>query len=117
MHPVMFPAMHPLRSALLALALCASPGLAMAQDAAPQGDRIFLIDASEGYGVDTCLAAGSACGQAMADAWCRVHDYQQAVGFGAVASDAAGGVSAAANVRTACYGTTCQDAVAITCTR
>ncbi|QFR31864.1 hypothetical protein [Ancylobacter sp. TS-1] len=106
-----------LRSVLLALALCAAPGLAMAEETAPQGDRIFLIDASEGYGIDACLATGSACGQAMADAWCRVHDYTQAVGFGAVANDAANGVGAEANMRTACFGSTCQDAVAITCTR
>lgn len=115
------PAIHfpfrALRAAAFALSLCTIPGLAMAGEDAAQGDRIFLIDASEGYGVDACLASGSACGQAMANAWCRVHDYAEAVGFGAVATDATGGVSTAANVRTACYGSTCQDAVAITCTR
>lgn len=106
-----------LRSTLLALAFCAAAGPAMAQEAGAQGERIFLIDASEGYGIDTCLASGSACGQAMADAWCRVHDFTQAVGFGAVANDAVSGVGAEANMRTACFGNTCQDAVAITCTR
>lgn len=102
-----------LSAAILALALSMSPGLAFAGET----DGRFLIDASDGYGIDACIASGAACGQAMADAWCRVHDYERAIGFGAVKSDAVLGMVGGAPVRTACYGSKCQDAVAITCTR
>lgn len=102
-----------LRSAVLALALSMAPGLAFAGEA----DGMFLIDASDGYGIDTCIASGAVCGQAMADAWCRVHDYERAVNFGAAKSDAVPGTVGGAQALTACYGSQCQDAVAITCTR
>lgn len=109
----MLPAVRRLRSAILAAALCLAPGLALAGGA----DKLFLIDSSDGYGIDACIASGATCGQAMADAWCRVHDYERAVNFGTVKSDAVLGSVGTTPVRTACYGSNCQDSVAITCTR
>jgi len=79
--------MHPfprLRTALLAAMICV-PGLAFAQG---QATKIFIVDNSEGYGVDSCLASNGACGQAVANAWCRVNGYEQAVSYGRATSDA-----------------------------
>ncbi|TCK31493.1 hypothetical protein EV667_1603 [Ancylobacter aquaticus] len=104
-----------LRMSLLALTLTLAPGLAWADE----NTGIFSVDLSDGYGIDTCIASGAPCGQAMADAWCRVHDFTRATSFGVARSDAQAGLAnAAAPVRTAaCEGSACQGAVAITCAR
>lgn len=101
------------RSSLVAAFLLVVPALASAEGA----NNIFVVDNSDGYGVDTCLAAGGACGQAMADAWCRVHDFERAISFGKVKTDAITASVSTAPVRTACYGSSCADSVAITCTK
>lgn len=102
-----------LRPALLAFAatLAFAPTVASAADA----PNIFVVDMSDGYGIDTCVANGAACGQAIADAWCRVHDFDRASSFGRVKSDAHPLSSTAKAVRTACTGSSCPDSVAITC--
>lgn len=102
-----------LHTALVAGLLAFSPALATAQDAR----EIFVVDSSDGYGIDACVASGATCGQAMADAWCRVHDYERAVGFGKVKSDATISAVSTAPVRTACYGVGCAETVAITCSK
>ncbi len=102
-----------LRTALVAGLLALSPVMATAQDAR----EIFVVDSSDGYGIDACVASGATCGQAMADAWCRVHDYERAVGFGKVKSDATISAVSTAPVRTACYGAGCAETVAITCSK
>ncbi len=111
----MFTTVSPrLRSALLAATLVAVPGLALAAEPVRE---IFIVDSSDGYGIDACVASGAACGQAMADAWCRVHDFERATGFGKVKSDATVSAIGTAPVRTACYGAGCAETVAITCTK
>jgi hypothetical protein len=66
-----------------------------ASPAAAQTPTVFVIAASEGYGVGDCLAEGSACGQIIADAWCSAHGGARAVSFGpADAAGIAGGSSA-----------------------
>ncbi|MBD3753998.1 MAG: hypothetical protein IE935_16635, partial [Micrococcales bacterium] len=88
------------------LGVTPEPGaFATAQDAR----EIFIVDSSDGYGIDACVASGASCGQAMADAWCRVHDYERAVGFGKVKSDATISAVSTAPVRTACYGAGCAE--------
>ena len=94
-----------LRPALLAAALFLAPALAQAEKA----ESIFVVDMSDGYGIDSCVAAGGACGQAIADAWCRVHDFERAVSFGKVTNDALKVSLSAKAVRTT------SDTVAITC--
>lgn len=79
--------------------------------------RIFLIDSSDGYGVDGCLSAGAPCGERIATAWCRTHDYTRAIDFGRVANDAFTPISAGALARAECNGSTCPPMVAITCSR
>ncbi|MFG1364372.1 hypothetical protein [Xanthobacter versatilis] len=77
--------------------------------------RIFIIDNSDGYGIDRCLAAGAPCGERMAVAWCRSHDYSRAIDFGRVAETAL--TPARAAPPAACTGPLCPEAVAITCSR
>lgn len=102
------------RPALFALALSLAPGLAVAEES----NGIFLVDLSDGYGIDTCIASGAPCGQAMADAWCRVHDFSRATSFGMARTDATPVKARSTPLRTAaCEGRACQEAVAITCAR
>ncbi len=80
--------------------------------------RIFIIDNSDGYGVDSCLASGAPCGTRIAEAWCRTHDYAQAVDFGRVsATGTAFAPTGPAAPVAACTGTSCPETVAITCSR
>jgi hypothetical protein len=79
--------------------------------------RVFIITGDAGgYGVDRCLAAGAKCGAAAANAYCRTREFAQATSFskvdrdditGAIPTGATGG----------CQGPTCDDLVAIVCTR
>ncbi|MBS7541319.1 hypothetical protein [Ancylobacter lacus] len=102
-----------LRRALLAATLALTPALALADGQT----EMFVVDNSDGYGIDACVASGSSCGAAMAEAWCRVHDYSRVVSFGKVQSDAGKARLISANARTACNGGSCTDVVAITCGR
>lgn len=79
--------------------------------------RIFLIDSSDGYGVDACLAMGAPCGERVATAWCRAHNYDRAIDFGRVANDATTPISSGSAANTACHGPLCPPVVAITCSR
>ena len=79
--------------------------------------RIFLVDASDGYGIDRCLASGESCGAAAAAALCRAREYAKAVDFGRIdPSEITGGVPVGTQVK-ACEGSSCPDMVAITCSR
>src|SRR5215475_10513079 len=64
-----------LRSILLAAAvLAASPAFA-------QNIASFVVANDDGYGVDTCLQSGSACGQPVATAWCVANGYERSIDF------------------------------------
>jgi hypothetical protein len=77
---------------LFVVALGAGPlGQAQAADG-----NIFIIAATEGYGVEDCLAEGGECGRVVADAWCEAHGHGAAISFG-VASDVTGAIPAAAD--------------------
>lgn len=104
--------MHILRS----LVLAAAAGLSLAAAPALAETRIFIIDNSDGYGVDACLSSGAPCGEKIAVAWCRSHEYARALDFGRVAESPL----TPASVRTPesfCTGALCPEAVAITCAR
>lgn len=91
-------------------------GAALLSTAALADTRIFIIDNSDGYGVDSCLASGAPCGERVATAWCRSHDYARALDFGRVENEPL--VPAAAGApRAECSGPLCASAVAITCSR
>ena len=79
--------------------------------------RMFIIaNNADGYGVDRCLATSASCGAAIATAYCRTREFNQAVSYrkidkdnitGAVPSDAPG----------ECRGGDCDAYVAIECMR
>lgn len=84
--------------------------------------RIFLIENSDGYGVDTCLADGAPCGSQVANAWCRTHDYSQALDYGRLAvtgsTSSTDIMTIAGSAKTkACIGRGCEPVVAIACSR
>jgi hypothetical protein len=50
--------------------------------------RIFIIaNNSDGYGIDRCLASGANCGVAVATAYCKSRDFNQAASFRKVDHD------------------------------
>jgi hypothetical protein len=78
--------------------------------------RMFIIaNNANGYGVDRCLASGAACGAAIARAYCRSREFNQAVSYRKVdKNDITGAAPSAAG---GCRGTGCDEYVAIECMR
>ncbi|HRF07296.1 MAG TPA: hypothetical protein PL193_01435 [Xanthobacteraceae bacterium] len=98
---------------VFALAACflASASLAAAET------RTFVLDSSDGYGIDNCLMKGEACGKAMAAAVCQANQYASVIDFGRmdpteITGSVPGGVKGSQ-----CDGKPCPEKVAITCTR
>ncbi len=60
------------------------------------GDAVFLIPASDGYGVADCLVGGSECGTIVADAWCEAHGFSRAETFGLAVEEVTGSTEATA---------------------
>lgn len=93
-------------------------GLLLAGAPLAQADtRVFVIDNSDGYGVDGCLSSGAPCGERVASAWCRSHDYSRALEFGRVEDGPLRHAAAEATAEGVCPGPLCASAVAITCSR
>jgi hypothetical protein len=103
-----------MRSILAVLAF----GAAILNAASAQAERRMFIIANnaDGYGIDRCLASGASCGAAIASAYCRTREFNQAVSYrkvdkdditGAVPTGASGG----------CRVGTCEEFVAIECSR
>ncbi len=88
----------------------------VAASAAQAERRVFIIaNNADGYGVDRCLASGSACGAAAATAYCKSREFTQAVSFQKVDRDEITG--AIPTTSPACRGASCEEFVAIVCTR
>jgi hypothetical protein len=69
----------------------------------------FIIAASEGYGVEDCLAERSECGRVVADAWCEAHGHGASLSYG-LADDVTGAIQDAATHATgAPYVISCSD--------
>jgi hypothetical protein len=93
----------------LAAALCGN-GAAQAER------RIFIIaNNADGYGVDRCLATGATCGVAVATAYCKSRDFAQLQSFHKVDRDEITG--AVRGSSESCRGGSCDEFVAIECTR
>jgi hypothetical protein len=91
--------------------------LLLTVSAAQAERRIFIIsNHSDGYGVDRCLASGKPCGAAAANAYCKSREFAQAVSFQKVDKDEITG-AVPTNAGTTCRGATCDEYVAIVCTR
>ncbi len=79
--------------------------------------RMFIIASNaDGYGVDRCLSTGGACGDVVANSYCRSHDYTQAVSFRKVDRDDITGAIPSSGPGS-CKGAICDDFVAIECSR
>ena len=86
--------------------------------AAQAGERKMFIIANDadGYGIDRCLATGDRRGAAAANSYCKSHEFAEAASYSKVdrdeitASIPAGGAGG-------CKGPTCNDYVAIVCSR
>jgi hypothetical protein len=102
-----------MRSVIAALAVAAIMSVSVAH----AEKRMFIIaNLADGYGVDDCLANGSECGRAVANSYCRSHDYSQAVSFRNVdRGDITGAIPT--NVSSSCKGGSCDHLVAIECSR
>ena len=78
--------------------------------------RIFIIaNNSDGYVIDRCLATGAPCGAAAATAYCRSREFAQAGSFRKVDRDEITGAVPVGGA--ACNGGTCNEFVAIECSR
>jgi hypothetical protein len=67
----------------------------------------FIIAATDGYGVEVCLAEGGECGHVVADAWCEAHGHGAAISFG-LAEDVTGAIAGGGKAG-APYLVTCSD--------
>jgi hypothetical protein len=99
------------------LAVLTAATLVAALTPARAEKRFFIIANNAGdYGVDRCLANGSACGTAAATAYCQTHEFNKALSFRKIdRDDITGAIPTAGG--TGCKGTTCDEFVAIECTR
>jgi len=61
--------------------LAAALALILATPALAQNAASFVVANDDGYGVDTCLESGTACGQPIANSWCVANGYDHAIGF------------------------------------
>ena len=85
--------------------------------AAQAEKRVFVIaNNGDGYGVDRCLASGAACGEAAANAYCRSHEFGQALSYRKVDRDDITGAIPTSGPGT-CHGANCDDFVAIVCAK
>jgi hypothetical protein len=98
-----------LASITVAAVICASA-------AALAERRVFIIaNNADGYGVDRCLATGAPCGVAVATAYCKARDYAQAQSFHKVDREEITG--AVRSSSESCRGASCDEFVAIECSR
>jgi hypothetical protein len=99
------------------LAVLSVAALLAAMTPAQADKRIFIIaNNADGYGVDRCLANGASCGTAAATAYCRSHEFNQALSFRKIdRDDITGAIPTAGG--TGCRGASCDEFVAIECTR
>ena len=79
--------------------------------------RLFIIaNNADDYGVDRCLASGRPCGEAVANSYCHSHEFAQALSFHKVDRDDITGAIPSSGPGS-CHGSTCDDFVAIECSR
>jgi hypothetical protein len=77
--------------------------------------RIFIVaNNADGYGVDRCLASGERCGTAAATAYCKSRSFAQAVSFRQIDRDE---ITGAIPANGGCKGNSCDQYVAIECSR
>jgi len=116
LHAALFPAHLPLGLPMRTIFAIAFTSAVLASTFAAQAEkRVFIIGNDAGYGVDHCLANGGRCGSAAATAFCRGHEFRQAVSYRKVDRDDITGT--VPTDRGACRGGTCTNFLAIECAR
>ena len=96
--------------------MIALAALALAASSAQAERRIFIIaNNGDGY-CDRCLAGSQPCGVPAAAAYCKSKDFQQAVSYQKVGKDEITGAIPTTTTQT-CRGGTCDQYVAIVCSR
>jgi hypothetical protein len=79
--------------------------------------RLFIIaNDADDYGVDRCLASGAACGETVANSYCRTREFAQALSYRKVDRDDITGAIPTSGPG-ACKSGTCDNFVAIECSR
>ena|ERR1700733_583616 len=79
--------------------------------------RMFIIaNDADGYGIDQCLLSGAACGDTVANSYCRAHEFSQALWFRKVDRDDITGAIPTEGPGS-CKGGSCDNFVAIECSR
>ena len=79
--------------------------------------RMFIIaNDADGYGIDQCLSSGAACGETVANTYCRAHEFAQALSFRKVDRDDITGAIPTEGPGS-CKSGSCDDFVAIECSR
>jgi hypothetical protein len=102
-----------MRYLLAALTFCAALYFNVSAQAEK---RTFIVaNNADGYGIDRCLATGAACGAAAAAAYCRSREYSQAASYRRLDRDEITGAVPAGG--TGCSGPSCNEFVAIECSR
>ena len=102
-----------MRTVLVSLATLVCVGLASSAQAER---RMFIIANDAAYGVDTCLAKGDKCGAAAANAYCQARQFAAATSYRKVDRDEITGAIPTGGTG-GCSGASCDDLVAIVCTR
>lgn len=97
------------------IAAAMGAALLLGAGAAHADKRVFIVaNNGDGYGVDRCLAASAACGEAAANSYCRSHEYGQALSYRKVDRDDITGAIPISGPGACRH---CDDFVAIECTR
>ncbi len=98
-----------------AIAACAAISVLLGAASAQAERRVFIIaNDGDGYGVDNCLASGSSCGAAVANSYGHAREFAQATSFRKVDRD---DITGAIPTGTSCHGNSCDNFVAIECSR
>ena len=102
-----------MRSVIAAMAIA----VIMSGAAAHAEKRLFILaNPADGYGVDSCLSTGAACGKTVANSYCHSHQFAKADSFRKVGRDDITG-AIPADATGACKGGGCDHFVAIECSR
>jgi hypothetical protein len=101
----------------LLIASSAIAAVLLTAAAAHAEKRMFIIaNDADGYGVDRCLSSGAPCGETVANTYCRAHEFAQAVSYRKVDRDDITGAIPTSGPGS-CKGDSCDDFVAIECSR
>jgi hypothetical protein len=100
----------------LAVAIATLAAVLLGSVSAQAERRVFIIaNNDDGYGVDRCLASGESCGKLVANAYCQARDFALAASFRKVEREEITG--AVPTSGGACRGSSCEQFVAIECSR